>query len=201
MPDLLLENNYYAALLSGSRYGSSLIGELLSADAEKQMAKAARKMAAQAEEMIFNRPEDKERMVELVTEWLNGDVLDMNELRAQLRPMFGEARALRIARTETARTMNLGNSAVLRSHGWEKVIWMASAGACDACEEMNGTVMSIDDYEDEAILHPNCACTAQPVDDDTPENADIDEAADAIDEDADELGVGDFTAGIETLNE
>lgn len=201
MPDLLLEQNYYDALLSGSRFGNESIGASLTPEAERAMEKAARKMAAQAEEMIFQRPEDKEKMVEAVTEWLNGDMLDMNELRAQLRPMFGEARALRIARTETARTMNLGNSAVLRSNGWTKIIWMASAGACEACEEMNGTVMTIDDYEEKAILHPNCACTSQPVDDDTPETADFEEAAEAVDGDAEEMGIGDFTAGVETLND
>lgn len=158
MPDLLLEQNYYDALLSGFRYGSAASGQSLTdlpPDVDKALVKAARKMTLQAEDMVFNKPGDREEMVSLVNEWLNGEVLDMNELRASLRPLFGEARALRIARTESARTMNLGNAAALRSHGWGKVMWLASAGACDACEEMNGTVMSIDEYEDEAILHPN----------------------------------------------
>lgn len=80
--------------------------------------------------------------------------------------VFDEARADVIARTETAAADVQGNLI-----GWQEsgVVagkeFVASAGCCDRCQEMNGTVVGLDEEfeEGDPPIHPNCECDVLPV--------------------------------------
>lgn len=196
MPDLLLEQHYYDAALAGLHRGNLLSnaeGETVTPEVDKALQKYARRQADQLSKMVVDAPEDREKVAELLDEWLNsGDELDLGDLRAALEPTFGAARALTIARTETGWAMNMGNAAALKANGWTKVMWVAAFDACDTCADLNGEVMDIDEYNDQALQHPNCACTAVPADDEDEDDADVTAAREETDLDPGETGAGEF---------
>ncbi len=77
-------------------------------------------------------------------------------------------RSLRIARTESSEAMNEGIVNTYRSAGIEKKEWLTQAGCCEECDELNGTMVSVDgDFGDNVFgdamqhppLHPNCRCS------------------------------------------
>jgi hypothetical protein len=83
-----------------------------------------------------------------------------------------ETRADMIARTETMWAMAEG-----QQQGWEQaaeaglldddqqVVWIATSGCCDDCDEMDGETRPLNgeyddpDYADGPPAHPNCRCT------------------------------------------
>ncbi len=82
---------------------------------------------------------------------------------------FSDARAERIARTETAFADVRGNL-----EGWQAsgVVagkeWKTGAGCCEACDELDGEVVGLDeefpgDGGDGPPAHPNCRCDVLPV--------------------------------------
>lgn len=195
MADLLLEQHYYDALLTGLQRGYRLSGQEMVGvpdDVDAALQKAARRQATQLEKMVVDAPEDREKVATLLDEWLQGDELSLADLDESLIPIFGAARALTIARTETGWSMNMGNSAALRGNGWNKVTWVAAFDACETCQALNGTTMTIDEYEEQALQHPNCACTAVPAEDDEGDDADVAAAREETDLDPAETGEGDF---------
>jgi SPP1 gp7 family putative phage head morphogenesis protein len=80
--------------------------------------------------------------------------------------VFDRARATMIARTETAFADTAGSLI-----GWQEsgVVsgkeWSVGAGCCDACEELHGEVVGLDEEfpEGDPPLHPNCRCALLPV--------------------------------------
>lgn len=80
-----------------------------------------------------------------------------------------EARAEMIARTETMDAANEG-----LAEGWDaaqeagllgedaKKVWIATSGACDDCDDVDGEEVPLDEdfsVGDDPPLHPNCRCT------------------------------------------
>ena len=70
--------------------------------------------------------------------------------------------ALRIARTEMMVSYRTASLNIYRANsdvvsGWE---WLASPGACDFCESMNGTMH---DLSESLESHPNCRCSSLPL--------------------------------------
>jgi SPP1 gp7 family putative phage head morphogenesis protein len=75
---------------------------------------------------------------------------------------FSAARATTIARTETAKADIEGKRTGWKASGLVAGRqWLASEGCCDECQDLDGTIVGIDeDYPAGASqpLHPNCEC-------------------------------------------
>jgi SPP1 gp7 family putative phage head morphogenesis protein len=70
-----------------------------------------------------------------------------------------------VARTELSRAQTMGAMSLYDTAGIEKVEWVTSGTACDECEPLEGQIFRLDDV-DEPPLHPNCACSLVPADED-----------------------------------
>jgi len=77
-------------------------------------------------------------------------------------------RSLRIARTETAESMEEGIMKAYKEGGITKVRWLVEPGACNDCAALDGEIVGIgDSFGDNAFnnvtqhppLHPNCVCS------------------------------------------
>jgi SPP1 gp7 family putative phage head morphogenesis protein len=91
-----------------------------------------------------------------------------NEIAAEIRDnaAFSADRAMTVARTETATADVQGSIAGWRESGLvEGRQWLASDNCCDLCQEIDGTVVGIDEEfpDGDAPLHPNCECSEIPV--------------------------------------
>lgn len=75
--------------------------------------------------------------------------------------LFGEARAEMIARTETALAFAGGKVASYREADVDYV-YIYDGDYDEECAARDGTIVSIDEYADEPILHPNCVADARP---------------------------------------
>lgn len=69
----------------------------------------------------------------------------------------------RLARTEAAFASERGVRTQLKEFGVEKVEYLAGAGACPVCEELDGRIFAIDDEASLPPQHPQCLCTCAPV--------------------------------------
>ena len=76
-------------------------------------------------------------------------------------------RSLRIARTETAESMEEGIMKAYKEGGVTRIRWVAEAGCCDACSSLDGTIVGVgDSFGDNAFdnvmehppQHPSCRC-------------------------------------------
>ncbi|MDQ9813927.1 phage minor head protein [Acinetobacter pittii] len=82
---------------------------------------------------------------------------------------FSEDRAEMIARTETAIADVQGNMIAYKAAGVESKEWMAAPDCCDACQELDGKIIPINEsfvagsYFKDAPLHPHCRCDTLPV--------------------------------------
>lgn len=163
MADAELTARYRDILTAGFRASAGApISDSLESAAEASILSSAERLAEQLENSILDAPWMRSEIQSVIGDWMTGDSLNMADLRDALEPVFGPARALMIARTETAQVWNGANAAGLRAHGWESVVWVASSDACDECAAADGEIMSIGEYEADPTLHPNCSCTAVP---------------------------------------
>ncbi len=98
--------------------------------------------------------------------WSNDQVADAI---AESYAFSGE-RAVVIARTETARADVEGNLTGYRELGIEKKQWITAPACCDACHELDGLVIGINNAFPGGVqgapLHPNCRCDVLPVTED-----------------------------------
>lgn len=86
----------------------------------------------------------------------------------ELRNKFNVNRnqADRILRTEGARVAGLQQSHNVKVSGYDKMEWIASAGACDYCRPLDGKVFPASRFGDgEYVIpkHPNCRCSVAAV--------------------------------------
>jgi hypothetical protein len=124
------------------------------------------RLAAQLQDSILYAPWARQDIQSLVNEWMQGgEELSLTDLRAMLEPIVGEGRALLIARSETGQVFNASFAAGMRSAGYNYVRWIAAPNACSICLGLDGTVMTIAEYEADPAAHPNCSCTSEPADD------------------------------------
>ena len=178
MPDAELVARYRSMLSSGfanATADSEPISPELDEAAEVSLLKGADHLANQLEHSILDAPWLRGDVAKLVDEWMASDTPSLTDLRQTLDPLFGAARSLMIARTETAGAFNGGIAAGLRAHGWTSVVWIASSDACPECAELDGTVMTLAEYESNSVLHPNCACTCEPYDESSDDSGESDE--------------------------
>jgi hypothetical protein len=165
--DPTLVDRYTRILRAGfdrATSGDEPISDELDAAALGSLLGSADRLAEQMDHSILDAPWLRDDITQIVHEWIEqpGDVLDLTDLRAALDPLFGASRALMIARTETAGAYNGALAAGLRAHGWSSVVWVAAPDACEDCAELDGTTMTLGEYEAQSTLHPNCSCTAEP---------------------------------------
>ena len=168
LPDPQLIGAYESALLAGMLNAEDISGEDVFPEfreaSEALMHSAAEDWAVTLEHSFKDNPAIRADVQRTVNEWLKSGDYDRTALRGSLEEFFGPARALMVARTETARAFNTANAITLKSHGWQQVQWNAAFDACEDCSAKDEEVMSIEDYLKEPILHPNCRCYADPVD-------------------------------------
>jgi len=100
----------------------------------------------------------KEIKLKDLKEVKNGEVTDRVLSYAERRPIM-------IARTESTRVAAEGALLNYKSNDIQEVSWLSSTGerTCDACNDLNGTVMSITEARNKIPLHPLCRCTFIPI--------------------------------------
>ena len=64
-----------------------------------------------------------------------------------------------IARTETSRAVSEGSLNGYEKRGVKKVEFVASAGACELCGELDGTVYKLENASNVIPVHPSCKCS------------------------------------------
>lgn len=136
------------------------------AQANKRAIKWAEERSAEFVTQIRETTRDRvrEMVVKALDEGWSNDQL-ANALEDS--EAFSDARALMIARTETAFADVAGNligwkeSGVVESKEWI----VAQDNECDACAELQGEIVPLDEEfpEGDPPLHPNCRCDVLPV--------------------------------------
>jgi hypothetical protein len=165
----------YASILRAGfdlyTHGEEPISPELDAESLRSLLLSSERLAEQLDHSILDAPWLRADVAKIVDDWINvsGDELYLTDLRSSLEPMFGPARALMIARSETAGAFNGAAAAGLRAHGWTQCVWVAAPDACEECAAMDGEVMSLGEYEQDPTLHPNCSCTMEPYEDEEQE--------------------------------
>ena len=112
---------------------------------------------------LMNKAENEETAIELVDERLNE---------------WKETRPDKVAEEQSVKTAGAIARTVFASGGVTKLIWIANSGACPICQEMNGTVVGIEESfmsPDDKILdfspggpkmhpplHSGCICMISP---------------------------------------
>lgn len=91
--------------------------------------------------------------------------LSQRELIDSVGEIFGEARAGRIAVTETTRLYAEGNRIAYAEVGIKQVEWHTVRDdiVCPVCEPLDGFVMDLGDEEEVPPAHVNCRCWLAPV--------------------------------------
>lgn len=93
---------------------------------------------------------------------LSGDVA--TGYTKEIRDKYGvfNHQADRILRTEAARVSGRQQAHDIKEAGFDKMEWIASAGACEHCRPLDGKVFPADKFADGScvlIRHPNCRCS------------------------------------------
>lgn len=163
-----IEALYEEILAAG--YESAFPGGEADTAALESLQGSASRLAEQLQNSILYAPWARTDIQAAIQNWMDGgDTLTLTELRDALEPYVGQMRALLIARTETAQVYNAAFAAGAKSAGYRYVRWIAAPDACPICIERattNDGVMTVAEYEADPTGHPNCSCTAEPVDDD-----------------------------------
>jgi SPP1 gp7 family putative phage head morphogenesis protein len=121
-----------------------------------------------AGELITRINETTRNRVQIaVSEWFNnGDPLD--ELRKELEPLFGRARAQMIAQTETTIAAAEGNNLAFAEAGIERWTWATARDerVCNICGPLEGvTVVRGEEFAPgitKPAAHPRCRCWTRP---------------------------------------
>lgn len=109
----------------------------------------------------------KQRLADLVASFeddTESTDADLASAIGQMFSDFGDARADTVARTETAWAANLGNAGAWRDGGYAYVEVSDGTDSDQECADADGQVWSLDDFEANALEHPNCGRSASPVD-------------------------------------
>ncbi len=100
-----------------------------------------------------------------VLDWQSGNLGDqgLDDLVDALEPYFGEARARRIAVTETTKIFDEGNRLARESAGVKYEQWQTARddALCDACSELDGQFFPLNSGP-RPPLHVNCRCSRAP---------------------------------------
>lgn len=105
----------------------------------------------------------RESTQKTIADWLQSGS-PLSALESALTPIYGEARAERIATTEATRVVAVGNQQAWQSTGLvEEVQWMTAEDerVCEICGGLEGQILPLNDISPPA--HPSCRCWVQPV--------------------------------------
>jgi len=97
---------------------------------------------------------------EIIREVLQERGPDTQEMARRMEDQLGmfQGRAQAIAVTETADMYSKAYTDTLQSNGIDDVIWRADEGACDECQALDGTRMTIMEFRTTFPKHPNDRC-------------------------------------------
>jgi HK97 family phage portal protein len=107
--------------------------------------------------------------------WNVAQLIDGDEVEAGLRGVFGKGdptlpgfhdaiqRAERIASTGFTTASNVSAANAFRESGIAQVEIADGSGLGDVCDEVNGQVWTIDEYEANELEHPNCTRIGIPI--------------------------------------
>lgn len=113
----------------------------------------------------------RDDIADAIEDSLSGEIDRADTVNIIMDAVGNEDRAEMIARTETMTAANEGQRqswSQAQAKGWlpedARKKWIAFAGCCDDCDELDGVVVAIDDSypgdgEDGPPLHPNCRCS------------------------------------------
>lgn len=182
---LAVESAVSALYVDAAQQAAMQFDAVLSTDAlnlanERAVAYAKRRSAEMVGmkwvgEQLVPNPAAKWRIDDATREMLRDTVHDAmangwsnDEVAAAVRAnyAFSESRAETIARTETASADVAGNLSEWHDLGVATKTWLAAPDCCDACQELNGTEVGIDDEFPGGVrgapLHPRCRCDVLP---------------------------------------
>jgi SPP1 gp7 family putative phage head morphogenesis protein len=107
----------------------------------------------------------KEQTQKAISDWVQSGT-PLSTLEKTLQSTFGEARAARIAATETTRVFARANRDAFESTGLiEEVVWQTAQDdlTCVVCGELDGTHIGVGDIDAFPPAHPSCRCWITPV--------------------------------------
>lgn len=112
----------------------------------------------------------RERIVDVLFEALDGDGLpSMTELASMMKDaldgsyVLSPARALTIARTETATLLNIGQLAAYHQNGID-FVEVSDGDGDEDCAAADGAIWTLEEALDNPLEHPNCTRSFSPVD-------------------------------------
>ena len=107
----------------------------------------------------------RNQTIKAIDAWIrSGDPLP--SLVDRLEPIYGDARAKRIAVTEVTRVYAEGNTMSWQSSGVVKQATFHTSEdekVCEICSPLDGEVVDVDDYGRKPPLHVLCRCWQTPV--------------------------------------
>lgn len=110
----------------------------------------------------------RRKTIKALTDWVRSGS-PLSSLEQALAPLFGDARARRIAVTEVTRIFARGNQMAWEATGFvNKVKWNTAEDekVCPICRPLDGTFIGIGDIDALPPAHVNCRCWIHPVLDD-----------------------------------
>lgn len=100
----------------------------------------------------------RRQVVDIISNWIRSGS-PLSALEQALIPIFGEARARRIAVTEVTRLFARGNQMAWEATGFVNAVkWMTAEDekVCPICNELDGTLIGIGDIDALPPAHVNC---------------------------------------------
>ena len=130
-----------------------------------------------ADGTVIENPNAEYSITEATREMLRGDItqaieegMSNDKLAAILEEnyAFSSARAVTIARTETALANCNGNAVIYKNSGIvASKQWIVGENCCDECAEVNGEIVPLDENFSNDVkfppAHPNCRCDFIPI--------------------------------------
>lgn len=107
----------------------------------------------------------RESTQKTIADWLQSGS-PLSALESALQPIYGQARAERIAVTEVTRVVAEGNAQAWQASGLVSEVRFNTAEddrVCEICSPLDGEIFDVDDYGHKPPLHINCRCWNSPV--------------------------------------